>query len=46
MNLEKLTVRAQEALQAAQQEAARSGHPQITPGHLLLALLNQDDAFV
>jgi len=43
VNLEKLTVRGHEALQAAQQDAAAAGHPQITPAHLLLALLNQDD---
>src|SRR5947209_10542035 len=42
MNLEKLTVRSQEALQQAQQGAARSGHAEISPDHLLLALLNQE----
>src|SRR3989449_1021409 len=43
MNLEKLTVRSQEVLQGAQQSAARSGHPEISPDHLLLAFLNQED---
>src|SRR2546426_3921070 len=43
MNLEKLTVRSQEVLQGAQQSAARSGPPEISPDHLLLALLNQED---
>ncbi len=42
MNLEKLTARSQEALQEAQQSAARSGHPEISPDHLLQALLNQE----
>src|SRR3989442_11483965 len=42
MNLEKLTVRSHDALQEAHQSAARSGHPEISPEHLLLALLNQE----
>src|SRR5215510_1660744 len=42
MNLDKLTVRSQEALQAAQQSAIRLGHPEITPEHLLLALLQEE----
>jgi ATP-dependent Clp protease ATP-binding subunit ClpB len=42
MNLDKLTVRSQEALQEAQRSAAASGHPDIAPEHLLQALLNQE----
>ncbi len=42
MNLDKLTVRSQEALQEAQQSAAGLGHPDIAPEHLLQALLNQE----
>src|SRR6266446_5491025 len=42
MNLEKLTVKSQEALQAAQEAARQAGHPEMTPEHLLQALLNQD----
>src|SRR2546425_1468569 len=42
MTLEKLTVRSQEALQEAQQSAARLGHPDTSPDHLLLALLTQE----
>ncbi len=42
MNLEKLTVRSQEALQDAQQLALRQGHPEIAGEHLLQAILNQE----
>ena len=42
MNLDKLTVRSQEALREAQQSAAALGHPDISPEHLLQALLNQE----
>jgi ATP-dependent Clp protease ATP-binding subunit ClpB len=43
MNLEKLTVKSQEALQSSQELAAGLGHPEITPEHLLQALLKQED---
>ncbi len=46
MNLERLTVKSQEALQAAQSIAARHGHPEITPEHLLHALLDQEGGLV
>ncbi|HXH27807.1 MAG TPA: ATP-dependent chaperone ClpB [Candidatus Polarisedimenticolia bacterium] len=46
MNLEKLTVKSQEALQAAQSGAARLGHPEITPEHLLQALLSQEEGLI
>src|SRR5258706_8158059 len=41
MNLERLTVRSQEALQGAQQTASSMGHPEISPEHLLGSLLDQ-----
>ena len=42
MDLERLTQKSQEALQAAQSVAARYGHAEIDGEHLLLALLEQD----
>ena len=42
MRLDKLTVKAQEALAAAQSAASSSGHAQIGPLHLLDALLKQE----
>ena len=42
MNLEKLTVKSQEALQSALDASSRLGHPEITPEHLLEGLLNQE----
>ena len=43
MNLNKYTEKAQEAIVAAQQFADREGHPEITPEHVLLTLLEQRD---
>ena len=43
---DKLTVKAQEALQAAQELASRSGQQQIEPLHLLWALVAQGDGVV
>src|SRR5262245_26267011 len=43
---DKLTVKAQEAVQAAQAVADRDGHQQIEPEHLLLALVEQEDGVV
>ena len=43
---DKLTVKAQEALQAAQEVAAQAGQQQIEPLHLLAALLAQGDGVV
>ena len=40
---DKLTVKAQEAVQAAQALADREGHQQLEPEHLLLALVEQED---
>ncbi len=46
MNADKLTVKAAEALQAAQSQAMQQGNPEITPEHLLLALVTQEDGIV
>lgn len=46
MNADKLTVKAAEALQAAQSNAMQKGHTEITPEHLLLALVMQEDGIV
>ena len=43
---DKLTVKAQEAVQTAQALADREGHQQIEPEHLLLALVEQEDGVV
>ena len=44
--LDKLTIKAQEALQAAQEMGARFGQQQIEPLHLLWALIAQGDGVV
>ena len=46
MRLEKLTIKAQEAVQAAQSLADQSNHQAIEPEHLLLALLQQQEGIV
>jgi len=46
MNLEKLTIKSQEALQTAVDNARRKGNTQVEPLHLLLALLGQKDGVV
>jgi len=46
MNFNKLTVKAQEAIAAAQDQARQAGHAELTPEHLLLALLKQDGGIV
>jgi ATP-dependent Clp protease ATP-binding subunit ClpB len=46
LRFEKLTVKAQEALQDAHQVAARQENQEITPLHLLAALVNQADGVV
>jgi len=46
VRFDKLTVKAQEALQAAQESASRSGQQQIEPLHLLWALIAQGDGVV
>ncbi|HYO85026.1 MAG TPA: ATP-dependent chaperone ClpB [Dermatophilaceae bacterium] len=42
MNLQ-LTTKAQEAFSAAARDAAATGHPNVEPAHLLLALVQQSD---
>jgi ATP-dependent Clp protease ATP-binding subunit ClpB len=42
MDFNKLTTKSQEAIGAAQDLARRRGNPEITPDHLLLALLDQE----
>ncbi len=46
MRFDKLTLKAQEAVQAAQEVAARHNHQQIEPLHLLAALVEQRDGIV
>jgi len=46
LRFDKLTVKAQEALQAAQEMAGRSGQQQVEPLHLLWALIAQGDGVV
>src|SRR5258708_32917704 len=46
MNFNKLTVKAQEAVSEAQNLARGAGNPEVTPEHLLLALLRQDGVIV
>src|SRR3954447_3778038 len=42
MDFNKLTIKSQEAVAAAQEDARRRGNPEIYPEHLLLALLDQE----
>jgi ATP-dependent Clp protease ATP-binding subunit ClpB len=42
MDFNKLTIKSQEAIGAAQELARRRSNPEITPEHLLLALLDQE----
>jgi len=46
MNLNRYTEKAQEAVLGAQQLAEQSGHPEVAPEHLLLALVAQRDGIV
>ena len=46
MNFNKLTVKAQEAIQDAQNLARGAGNPELTPEHLLLALSRQEGGIV
>ena len=43
---EKLTIKAQEAVQRAQELASEAGNPQIEPVHLLAALLGESEGIV
>ena len=42
MDFNKLTLKSQEAVAAAQELARRMGNPELYPEHLLIALLDQD----
>jgi ATP-dependent Clp protease ATP-binding subunit ClpB len=42
MDFNKLTLKSQEAVAAAQELARRAGNPELTPDHLTLALLDQE----
>ena len=42
MDFNKLTLKSQEAVAAAQELARRSGNPELYPEHLLVALLDQE----
>ena len=42
MRLDQFTVKAQEALTSAQTGAEKADHPEVTPEHLLKALLEQE----
>ena len=42
MDFNRLTLKSQEAISAAQEDARRRGNPEIYPEHLLLALLDQE----
>ena len=46
MRFDKLTLKGQEALAAAQGQAERLEHAQVQPEHLLEALLSQEDGLV
>src|SRR5947199_751795 len=46
MNFNKLTVKAQEAVAEAQNLSRGAGNPELTPEHLLLALLRQEGGIV
>ena len=46
MRLDKLTVKTQEALQAAQELAQSMGHQQVTPEHVLFTLCRQPEGVV
>ncbi len=46
MRLDKMTVKLQEALQDAVSLAVESGHQQVEPEHLLLALLRQEESLL
>src|SRR5207248_8531706 len=42
MDFNRLTLKSQEAIAAAQELARRRGNPEVTPEHLLVALLEQE----
>ena len=46
MNFDKLTIKSQEAISEAMDLASKSGHPEIAPLHLLLAMMGQEQGAV
>ena len=46
MGLDKLTIKLQEALQAAQRLASKSAHPELRSSHVLLELIQQEGGIV
>ncbi|MBM3791479.1 MAG: hypothetical protein FJW35_14190, partial [Acidobacteria bacterium] len=46
MRLDRLTIKSQEAIRAAQAAAEAREHPQLEPEHLLEALMDQEDGLV
>src|SRR3712207_1212505 len=46
MQADRFTVKAQEAVAAAQRLASQHSNPEVAPAHLLLALLEQQDGLV
>src|SRR4030095_2739119 len=46
MRLDQFTVKAQDAITSAQSRAEKSDHPEVTPEHLLVALLGQEGGVV
>jgi ATP-dependent Clp protease ATP-binding subunit ClpB len=46
MRPDRFTIKSQEAIEAAQRSAESRRNPQVTPAHLLLALLDQDGGIV
>jgi ATP-dependent Clp protease ATP-binding subunit ClpB len=46
MRADRLTIKAQEALQASQELCVQRSHPEVTPEHLLYALVDQEGGLV
>ena len=46
MNIEKFTINSSQRIQEAQERANREKHSQITPLHLLAAMLESQDSLV
>ena len=46
MRFEKFTIKAREAIAEAQRIAGRLGNPEVRPGHLLMAMVVQEEGVV
>ena len=46
MNIERMTIKAREAISAASRAASASGHPEVTPLHLARTLLEEPDGLI